>query len=91
MRGFEALAADGNALQSCHLMEHTLAVCASQILTHAPVEEAAPYIESYKTWLHRVGKGTEEAVAERVTLAGEFLEVVDSLLVDWARKEGLSL
>lgn len=91
MRGFEALAAEGNAWQSCPLMEHTLTVCASQILTHAPAEQAAPYIENYKTWLYLMGKGTEEAFAERVTLAGEFLELVDSLLVDWARKEGLPL
>lgn len=91
LRGFEALAAEGYAWHSLALMEHTLATCASQILTHAPPEEAAPYLEQYTAWLVRTRKGSEQAFAERVTQAGEFLEEVDTVLVDWARNEGLLL
>lgn len=91
LRGFEALESQGHAVDSLALMEHTLAACANQIITHAPPEDAVPYLENYALWLSRTRKGTEQAFSDRVTLAGEFLEQVDSLLVDWARNEGLPL
>ena len=78
-------------MYSLPLMEHTLAACASQILTYAPPEEAAPYLEQYKIWLDRTHKGTEKEFSERVILAEQFMTQVDGLLVDWARNEGLPL
>lgn len=91
LRGFETLAEAGHAHNSLLLLEHTLAACANQILTHAPPEAAAPYLESYAAWLTRTKKGSAEEFAERVTLAGELLGRVDELLNSWARDEGVPL
>ncbi|MFQ5408463.1 MAG: hypothetical protein ACE5FI_08615 [Anaerolineales bacterium] len=90
-RGFETLAEAGHALNSMLLLEHTLGGCVNQILTHARPEDAVPYLETYAAWLSRTGKGDAESFAERVTQAASLLDMIDEVLITWARAEGATL
>ena len=89
-RGFETLIEAGHARNCMLLLEQTMARCMAEIDLYAPPDEAEIFREIYMAVLARTHKAEPANFSERVKLAGEFLQQIDGLLIDWARRENVT-
>ena len=79
-RGFRALIAEGHALNTIWLFEHTLAAC---------VRDLDPGPDAWRTYLQITGKATPADFSERIRAAEQLISRMDETLTAWAKKENV--
>ena len=79
-RGFHALIAEGHALNTLWLFEHTLATC---------VRHLDPVPDIWLGYLYSAGKSTGAEFAERTHHAEQLVALTDTALTAWAKKENV--
>lgn len=77
-RGFRALMAEGHAINTLWLMEHTMAAC---------VRDLDPSPEAWMNFRQVTGKGDGAQFAGRVRQAEALLALTDETLIEWAKRE----
>jgi hypothetical protein len=79
-RGFKALAAEGHALNTLWLFEHTLAAC---------VQGQNPAPAVWGTYLQTTGKADTKGFIERIRQAENLTSLADETLNGWAKRENV--
>nr|MBI2904046.1 hypothetical protein [Chloroflexota bacterium] len=79
-RGIRALIAEGHAINTLWLMEHTFAAC---------VRDLSPFPAEWTQFLQTTGKASGAEFSRRVQETEAFLALVDETLVNWAKRESV--